>query len=147
MGYLYMGGGLELINRLFSSCGVALETTATLNGTHPHPKYSIHRIVDRKYVQKCSGHVLRTALRVTRRFFRDMVPLVGNGCLSHMEWVTLSFIFFIGTAMFGLTFGRCKTAKLLMYFLPGLLSLKSDVLVTQSKMAQPKSRNKVSYIL
>ena len=69
------------------------------------------------------------SLRATRRFFGGIVPLIRNGCLSHVAWGTLFFIFFIGSMMFELTFESCKNSKTATGFLPEFSSLKRDVRV------------------
>ena len=48
------------------------------------------------------------------------MPLVGNGCLWHMIWGMLFFIFFTGSVvLFGLTFGCCKNSRSVFLFLQG----------------------------
>ena len=72
--------------------------------------------LDRLKVQRQSGG-----------FSESMVLLVGNGCLSVNCMANVVFHIFIATGMFELTFGRCKSSRPVMYFLPGFLSLKRDV--------------------
>ena len=45
------------------------------------------------------------------RFFGGVVPLVRNGCVSHMAWKTSFFVFVFDTPIFELTFDRCKNSK------------------------------------
>ena len=51
---------------------------------------------------------------------------------------TFFFIFFLGTVMCGLTFGRCSNSNLIMPFLPEFYYRKRAVWVPQSKVARPK---------